>query len=580
MGGISTNPNKASFSNVNISKFNLNNIMTRTYNSEASESETESDINTPEVVATQNAQPFYDSANSIRLEVLGLIAQFPDSYTIVNGCKQYSVVLSDLSSVTVIYNDSGNIDKIIDNRYGITYFYDSNGNYYASYFEYNKILVSFDSDGNIICQRYSYEDHKYNPISIYDLENDDIDQFGASQSPFYYNFYELMEDPLIYAELQKYYPEDSFDSIDEAMDFYERYFSVIEYTGCGYAGVTNMIFKEFEGREAEFEEKFGFPMYTIDEKGNLDFNYEVMMLMIFDFCNAGRGTIEQMEEGLDYANNIEDFFKPGISTSLDANDIEEFLAAYGLSANGREDYINFLLFADNNDGHNQRAQELSSDWEYLMYGGSGWNLYYPDGILADDRGGGHFMVIVGFVGDSQYRDVIGRNISDLRPYYELTNTDDYKKFSDNYNFKYQDIDYEKLYAYGFDLSLYWYDLFNRSDYEDVDLSIINEIDLLSLIEYVDSVKPDGVSLDAHISIYPSLVLAYEQYKNLTEEERMIYHYICSTEGKKAADEYLKLLEEWMNYPVVSSWGNIYILQIEGDNSSGMDFYRHYRTDIN
>ena len=38
--------------------------------------------------------------------------------------------------------------------------------------------------------------------------------------------------------------------------------------GCGYVAFANAIFKEYEGREAEFEKKFGFPMK--DENGDLN----------------------------------------------------------------------------------------------------------------------------------------------------------------------------------------------------------------------------------------------------------------------------------------------------------------------
>ena len=88
----------------------------------------------------------------------------------------------------------------------------------------------------------------------------------------------------IWEEMQKYYPVDSFKSEGEAMFFYEKYFNIIYDCGCGYAAAANFIFHIFEGKEEEFQEKFGFPMYSMTDKG-IDFNYELMMLKFFNFLH-------------------------------------------------------------------------------------------------------------------------------------------------------------------------------------------------------------------------------------------------------------------------------------------------------
>ncbi len=47
--------------------------------------------------------------------------------------------------------------------------------------------------------------------------------------------------------------------------------------GCGYIGIVNAIFSEFEGSEEEFERRFGFPMR--DSKGN--YNYNKMFIDLY-----------------------------------------------------------------------------------------------------------------------------------------------------------------------------------------------------------------------------------------------------------------------------------------------------------
>ena len=43
------------------------------------------------------------------------------------------------------------------------------------------------------------------------------------------------------------------------------------------------MFQEFDGKEKEFEETFGYPMYTIDEEGAIHYNYYVFILEFFNF---------------------------------------------------------------------------------------------------------------------------------------------------------------------------------------------------------------------------------------------------------------------------------------------------------
>ena len=48
----------------------------------------------------------------------------------------------------------------------------------------------------------------------------------------------------------------------------------------------NSLFVEYEGKEKEFLDKFGFPMYNINEEGDIDFNYEYLILDFFSYIHV------------------------------------------------------------------------------------------------------------------------------------------------------------------------------------------------------------------------------------------------------------------------------------------------------
>lgn len=62
--------------------------------------------------------------------------------------------------------------------------------------------------------------------------------------------------------------------------------------GCGYIGIANAIFSEFEGSEKEFEQQFGFPMR--DKNGNYNYNYMFMDL----YCTTDNKYFLDSPEGV------------------------------------------------------------------------------------------------------------------------------------------------------------------------------------------------------------------------------------------------------------------------------------------
>lgn len=145
------------------------------------------------------------------------------------------------------------------------------------------LFVHYGDDENVEYKRYNSKTKEKHNISIFDEENIESMQYGANQRDFEYNFDDLINNPLIWEEMQNYFPEEMFESHEEAMFFYKKYFELIADSGCGYVAACNYVFHMFEGREDEFEEYFGYPMYTVNKKGYVDFNYEVFILKFFNF---------------------------------------------------------------------------------------------------------------------------------------------------------------------------------------------------------------------------------------------------------------------------------------------------------
>ena len=152
----------------------------------------------------------------------------------------------------------------------------------TTFYEKSNVSIRRDNNNNIEYKRYNPETKEYHNISIFDDENLDSFQYGSNQRDFKKNFDSLISDPLIWEEMQSYFPEEKFESHEEAMFFYEKYFELIFDSGCGYAAACNFVFHMFEGREKEFQECFGYPMYTVNKKGYVDFNYEIFILKFFN----------------------------------------------------------------------------------------------------------------------------------------------------------------------------------------------------------------------------------------------------------------------------------------------------------
>lgn len=102
-------------------------------------------------------------------------------------------------------------------------------------------------------------------------ELDPNNGYGGNQGDMIYNH---RGDEELYRFIRQYVQYKDYDN-QQIEDLMSR----INNEGCGYTSMVNNIFVEFEGREKEFEEKFGFPMY--DRNGNPNYN-----LLLVDLYTA------------------------------------------------------------------------------------------------------------------------------------------------------------------------------------------------------------------------------------------------------------------------------------------------------
>ena len=155
------------------------------------------------------------------------------------------------------------------------------------------VLVN-DNEDNQIYQIHDTKTNEFIPISIFDKRNIISHQYGASQLVFKTHYHRLINDSLIWDEIQNIFPWQEFETKEYAKLFYKFYLGTISECGCGYAAATNYVFRMFEGREEEFYNVFGYPMYKVTTQ-YIDFNYEIFMLKFFNYYIKSTNNLDNIK---------------------------------------------------------------------------------------------------------------------------------------------------------------------------------------------------------------------------------------------------------------------------------------------
>ena len=154
---------------------------------------------------------------------------------------------------------------------------------------------------------------------------------------------------------------------------------------------------------------------------------------------------------------------------------------------------------------------------------------------------------------------IDNNLEKLE-YIKKTETDEYKKFIENYSNE-SIIDYDLLKSVGYDLNLY------KSQSGDY-----SEIDALAVVEHLIAENPDMSLLKTN---YPTLTDAIDLYNYTTQDQKDMYHYILAKEGKDAADKYLKVIEDERNQVEGAAAAEEFLSKINLDDPTALDDIQNY-----
>lgn len=182
----------------------------------------------------------------------------------------------------------------------------------------------------------------------------------------------------LYSIVREYYP----DWTDQQINNYLR---KLNSEGCGYVAIINTIFRVYEGREKEFQQKFGFPMYK-----NADLNYNDLIVDFYTATdNHNRGwfwndTINGSEDPSETQGwgTTPESQKYRTQLYLKEKDIE-----VGIQTNKKVNVDNYKKLAE-------RGSVIIN----YHFG----NLYDANGRVVQYINGGHSMTVTGVTEDGKY----------------------------------------------------------------------------------------------------------------------------------------------------------------------------------
>lgn len=303
------------------------------------------------------------------------INNFDDFLLLINS---YGLTLGNISSITE--------DSIILNRNGIEYEVYVSGDLY-SIFEgtgESRRLIAIIKNGNVL-EPSADTMSILNDISMY------TGQYGGNQMTFRYDIDKLMNDERIMKSVMDSFPELNACTEEVRLQIIESYFDKLCEGGCGYIAVINSLFEQYQGREQEFEEIFGFPMYNIDDSGFPDYNYEYLVVAFANFVWSNSDYNIFQVSGYD-GSSVSILMRPETREQFEA-----FLrVSYGLNVNINNIYTlrgtytsQFLL---ENFDESFQTQYILSASNFTLEGLDGVEMHVSSG---------HDMYVTGITEDGQ-----------------------------------------------------------------------------------------------------------------------------------------------------------------------------------
>lgn len=232
----------------------------------------------------------------------------------------------------------------------------------------------FENLWDKICSWFGWGDKTDpNPYEIDSIVFDDEGSYGGDQGSPQYAYKNRKS---IYNIVRKYYPDMSDAEI-------KNYLIKLNDEGCAYVAFVNTIFAAYAGREDEFEDTFGFPMY---KNNDLNFNE----LIVDFYCDTDN---HNQFLWTDYVNRFEDKSDTegsGMSTSDEIYRAGKYMREKGVDMEIRSEKItveNFKDYAENG---------------YVIVNFHNGPLLNTDGSTAQYIDGGHAMTVTGVTSDGKY----------------------------------------------------------------------------------------------------------------------------------------------------------------------------------
>jgi len=170
--------------------------------------------------------------------------------------------------------------------------------------------------------------------------------------------------------------------------------------GCPYVAVTNIVFEYYKGRESEFEETFGYPMYVINESGQIDYNFEYLTLELFLYMNGnvrnwsyidGAWASYYDEDGNLYSEEVQLMQylhrKYGVGKGVTCSLI-------GIQNN--EGYYEYPTCGEGLMALTSKVIQEVQNGNTILFRGCGFDLYSEDSNSTNENVGGHDMIITGY----------------------------------------------------------------------------------------------------------------------------------------------------------------------------------------
>lgn len=277
------------------------------------------------------------------------------------------------------YKENTNFKVLSENAIVDSTVVDANGNKW--YLNKNKTVIGIAGDnikinhgGETFSLTYDENgiatlmDSNNKALNIFGDYNLDSKQCGGNQNVLDQSYANKYVNDI----LSKYFP-------DATQEEKIALLSKGTFVGCGYTAITNFVFKEFEGKENDFYNTFGFPMYEMkydDSMGTptfyVDYNYEPVIMDLI--CQ--KNTIQVNGE-----NSIK----------------QTILSTDGIGEPEARDVVNYVR-----DEYGVVFDKSLNELRY--YSEDGYSLYSIDGRLQFEDGGPHAMVKIGETEDG--RDII------------------------------------------------------------------------------------------------------------------------------------------------------------------------------